>query len=130
MIIYCVLINDRSADRILSTSLIHMSLAFKRIDSNCIQVLAPHNMEGCNSGRYEAGEHIGHLRRETSVKLAPILDILKDTNMLHTVTFECCLRDNDTSHARNGYSLHVNVMSSNTKEYNLKLLSLFTDSQL
>lgn len=107
-----------------------MLLTCHRSDSNCIQVRAPRNMEGSNRGSFETGEHIGHLRRETSVKLSPIIDTLHDTNMLHTVTFDCFLRDNDTTHARNGYSLHVVVMSSNSMEFNLKLLSLFNDSEL
>lgn len=100
------------------------------LDSNCIQVLAPSNMEGFNSGRYEAGEHIGHLRKESSSKLAPILDMLIKTDMLHSLSFDCYLRDNDTTHARNGYCLHIVVMSSNTIEFNSTLLSLFRESEL
>ena len=107
-----------------------MLLTCYLLDSNCIQVLAPKDMRGLNSGRYEAGEHIGHLRKESSSKLAPILDQLIDTDMLHSLTFDCYLRDNDTSHARNGYSLHIVVMSSNSIEFNTKLLSLFRECEL
>lgn len=108
----------------------YMFLSCQQLDSNCIQVLAPENLEGLNSGRYEAGEHIGHLRKESSSKLAPILDKLIDSNMLDTVSFDCYLRDNDTTHARNGYCLHIVVRSSNSIDFNKKLLSLFIQSDL
>ena len=100
------------------------------LDSNCIQVLAPDDSEGTNWGKYEPGEHIGNLRKEYAARLAPIIDALIDTDELDSITFDCCLRDGDTTHDRNGYYLHVLVMSSNTSEFNLKLSSLFRESQL
>jgi hypothetical protein len=97
------------------------------LDSNCIKVLAPDNMEGDNQGHYEPGEHIGHLRREWAAKLAPILDFLFDTDTLHNVTLDCNLKDNDTTHDRNGYWLNVVVLSSHSAEFNTKLSSFFSD---
>lgn len=99
-------------------------------DSNCIQVRAPDNMDGSNSGSYEPGEHIGHLGREWAAKPAPIIDYLIESHTLHSVTFECCLCDGDTSHARKGYTLNIVIFSTNKEEFNLNLISLLRGSNL
>lgn len=99
-------------------------------DANCIQVRAPDNMDGSDSGSYEPGEHIGHLGREWAAKLAPIIDYLLASNTLYSVTFECCLCDGDTSHARNGYTLNIVVSSINKEEFNQNLLLLLRESHL
>jgi hypothetical protein len=125
-----LLITNRFADGTQICLVTYMFLLCQHLDSNCIQVLAPENMEGLNSGRYEAGEHIGHLRKESSCKLAPILDKLIDADMVDSVSFDCYLRDNDTTHPRNGYYLHIVVRSSNSVDFNKKLLSLFIESDL
>ena len=92
-------------------------------------MLAPDDMDGDNKGFYDPGEHIGNLRREWAALLAPILDMLIETDTLYSVSFDCCLYHGDTSHARNGYALRIFVVSSNTTEFNLKLSSFFSDSQ-
>ena len=79
-------------------------------DANCVQVLAPDNVGGLNKGDFHPGEHIGHLKREWAAKLAPILDDLICTNMLHLVSFDCYLRDGDTSHQKKGYTLNIVIM--------------------
>ena len=99
-------------------------------DSSCIQVRAPDNMDGSNDGHYVPGEHIGHLGREWAAKLAPIIDYLLESHTFHYVTFECCLCDGDTSHARKGYTLNVVVFSTNKEEFNLNLVSLLRESNL
>ena len=93
-------------------------------------MVAPDNKKDSNKGDYEPGEHIGHLRREWAAKLAPMIDFLTASKMLHTVTFDCCLCDGDTSHARNGYALNVVILSNNDAEFNHNLISLFHDSHL
>ena len=93
-------------------------------------MLAPDNKKGSNNGDYEPGEHIGHLRREWAAKLAPVIDYLTASNLLHTVTFECNLCDGDTSHARNGYALNIVVLSNNQADFNRNLVSLFRESHL
>ena len=100
------------------------------LDSNCIQVLAPDDSEGTNWGKYEPEEHIGNLHKEYAARLAPIIDTLIDADELDSVILNCCLRDGDTTHDKNGYSLHVIVMSNNTSEFNFNLSSLFRESQL
>lgn len=87
-------------------------------------------MHGSNNGSYEPGEHIGHLGREWAAKLAPIIDYLLASNTLYSVTFECCLCDGDTSHARNGYTLNIVVFSTNKEDFNQNLLSLLRESHL
>ena len=87
-------------------------------------------MDGSNNESYEPGEHIGHLGREWAAMLAPIIDCLLASNTLYSVTFECCLCDGDTSHARNGYTLNVFVFSTNKEEFNQNLLSLLRESHL
>ena len=88
-------------------------------------MLAPDDMEGDNKGFYDPGEHIGNLRREWVALLAPILDMLIETDTLYSVSFDCCLNDGDTSHTWNGYALRTFLVSSNTTEFNLNLLSFF-----
>lgn len=99
-------------------------------DSNCIQVRAPDDKKGSNNGDYEPGEHIGNLRREWTAKLAPIIDFLTASNSLHTVTFDCCLCDGDTSHARNGYALNIVILSTNDTDFNHNLINLLRESHL
>ena len=93
-------------------------------------MLAPDDCEGNNQGKYEPGERIGNLRKEYAARLAPIMDALIDADMLDSVTFDCCLRDDDTSHARDGYYLHVIVLSSNSEDFNSDLRVLFRESEL
>lgn len=93
-------------------------------------MLAPDDSVGNNQGKYEPGEHIGNLRKEYAARLAPIMDALIDADMLDSVTFDCCLRDGDTSHARDGYYLHVIVLSSNSEDFNSDLGLLFRESEL
>ena len=91
-------------------------------------MLAPDDMEGDNDGYYDPGEHIGHLRKEWAAQFAPVIDLLIETDKLYSVTFDCCLFDTDTTHNKDGYALRIFVLSSSTKEFNLKLLSLFNGS--
>ena len=74
-------------------------------------MLAPDDLHGRNKGTYTPGEHIGHLRREHSSQLAPVIDALIDSDMLRFITIECNLTDMDTNHSRKGYTLSVVVMS-------------------
>ena len=80
--------------------------------------------------RENISQEIGNLRKEYAPRLAPIMDTLIDADMLDLVTFDCCLRDGDTSHARDGYYLHVIVWSSNSIDFNIDLHSLFRESEL
>ena len=75
------------------------------LDANCVQVLAPNNLNGVNKGVHHPGEHIGHIKMEWAAKLARIIDELIDTNTLNTVCFDCYLSDGDTTHARKGYNV-------------------------
>ena len=74
-------------------------------------MLAPDDLHGRNKGTYTPGEHIGHLRREHSSQLAPVIDALIDSDMMRFITIECNLNDMDTNHSRKRYTLSVVVMS-------------------
>ena len=107
----------------------HVTVNFSP-DENCIQVRAPDDCDGNNRGLYRINEHIGHLRKEYSARLAPIIDELTVTGMLSSVKFDCFLRDSDTTHHRNGYCLNIVVMCSHTSEFCDYLKNVFIDSNL
>ena len=99
-------------------------------DRNCIQVRAPDSVSGCNTGAYDPGEHIGHLKREWSAKLAPILDYLTCRGMLDSVRFDCFLSEGDTNHTKKGYNLNIVIMCCDITALSEKLENLLAISEL
>ena len=66
-------------------------------DPNCIQVRAPRVKGGLNIGHFEQYEHIGHMAREFSSKLAPILDQYATSGDSVDFNFHLCY--SDTNHS-------------------------------
>ena len=99
-------------------------------DANCVQVRALDNLLGVNTGTFYPGEHIGHLKREWAAKLAPLIDYLVCNNMLHLVSFDCYLRDGDTTHQKKGYLLNIVVMCRDIEVLTRKLANLITINNL
>lgn len=93
-------------------------------------MLAPDDYDGNNLGTFSPNEHIGHILKEYAARLAPIIDDLAATGMLNSVQFDCFLRDNDTTHHRNGYYLNVVVMCSNTSDFCSYLRNAFIENNL
>jgi hypothetical protein len=63
-------------------------------------------------------------------RLAPIIEELTTTGMLSSVQFNCSLRDSDTTHDRNGYSLNIVIMCSSTSEICDYLKNVCNDENL
>lgn len=99
-------------------------------DTNCVQVRAPDTFGGCNTGAYDPGEHIGHLKREWSAKLAPIIDYLISSGMLDSVRFDCVLSEGDTNHTKSGYILNIIIMCCDITALSDKLENLLAISEL
>ena len=97
-----------------------------KTDSNCIQVLAPSDSGGLNVGTYCRREHIGHISREFSALLAPILD---EFSSVISVTFKLLLMYSDTNHSRAGYDLDLEVSSSDVSQ-NSHVLFKFSAANL
>ena len=91
---------------------------------------APDNLGEVNKGNFYPREHIGHLKREWAAKLAPIIDYLVCNNMLHLVSFDCYLRDGDTTHQKKGYSLNIIVMCHDIEVLSSKLANLIAINNL
>ena len=47
-------------------------------DANCIQIRAPQEKNDFNCGIFNPGEHIGHITKDFSSLIAPILDMCED----------------------------------------------------
>ena len=84
-----------------------------KTDSNCIQVLAPSDSGGLNVGTYCRREHIGHISREFSALLAPILD---EFSSVSSVTFKLLPMYSDTNHSRAVNDIDLEVGSSDVSQ--------------
>ena len=93
-----------------------ISISFS--DVNCIQVRAPQENSESNCGIFNPGEHIGHITKEFSFLIAPILDMCED---LPNPAFECHLQYSDTNHTRFGYDVDVVITICQYSKYNQDL---------
>lgn len=90
-------------------------------DPNCIQIRAPRDFNDQNQGVYCPGEHIGHLTKDFSSKIAPILVLCEAA---YYPAFECHLQYTDTNHSRAGYDVDVIIRNFQTTMSNQELFRL------
>ena len=96
-------------------------------DVNCIQVLAPEEINESNCGIFNPGEHIGHLTKDFSSLIAPILDMCED---LLYPAFECHLQYSDTNYTRVGYDVDIIIRICPYSKYTQDLFDQLEELKL
>ena len=104
-----------------------LSLSFLLLDPNCLQIRAPASKDGKNLGHFELKEHIGHVKKEFTSLLAPIVD-LHDGNA--DIAFHVILNYSDTNHSRVGYEVDIVVMTNCSTTFNEQLIQQFIVANL
>lgn len=101
-----------------------------------MQILAP-QIGGSSGGNiFTAGQHVGHVARECSEVLAPLMDDgfvsdscdSDDFNYNSGFRLECHLLSNDTNKTKKGYPVSIIVLSNNSSSWVHCLAIMFSDS--
>ena len=85
--------------------------------------------------KYDPGQHIGHIARNCSEVLSPLMDggLPSDScdsdNCIYDsgFVFQCHLSSNDTNKSKDGYPVDIIVLSNNSASWVLQLHKYFLE---
>lgn len=101
-----------------------------------MQILAPQLGGSIGGNKYTAGQHFGHVARECSAVLAPLMDsgFVSDScdgddyNYMSGFSLECHLISNDTNKTKKGYPVSIIVLSNNSASWVRHLATIFSEN--
>lgn len=92
-----------------------------------MQVRAPNALNDQNRGVFTPGEHLGHITKDFSSLIAPILDMCENASY---PAFECLLQYSDTNHSRAGYDVDIIIRSIQNSVSNHNIYRQLEELQL